>query len=357
MDLDSLTQNVGEWLRGTGPDSDIVLSTRIRLARNLAQYPFACKATDVVKEQIVNQMKTVLSDLPISKPLAYIDIEKLNELDRQVLVERQMISRELAEANWPRGVAVAPTQDVAIMVNEEDHLRLQVLRSGLAFDDCWDEMNQIDDAIEERVTYAFDDAFGYLTACPTNAGTGIRVSLMMHLPALVHTREVGKVFNALQKINVVVRGMHGENSAAMGDFYQISNQFTLGMSEHQIIDKVREVIPMILKYERKARQEMLEAKRSDLHDHIARAYGTLCSAQKLSSEEAMQLLSNVRLGVNLDLIKEVSLPTLNQLLIQIERAHLQKMKHKELTQSERNSARASMLRQRLQDERKSLSGE
>lgn len=354
MDLDSLTQNVSEWLRGTGPESDIVVSTRIRLARNLAQFPFASKASDDVKAQIVGQMQGVLTELPIAKPLSWVDVEALNEVDRQFLVERQLISRELADSAWPRGVAVAQTEDVAIMVNEEDHLRLQVLRSGLAFDDCWEEMNAIDDAIEERVTYAFDDTFGYLTACPTNAGTGIRVSVMMHLPALVQTREVSKVFNALQKINVAVRGLYGEGSQALGDFYQISNQFTLGMSETQIIDKVREVIPMILKYERKARAEMLEAKRADLHDYISRCYGTLCSAQKLSSEETMQLLSSVRLGVNLGLIDSVRLQTLNQLFIQIQRAHLQKLKHVELSKSERDATRAALIRQRLTAERKEL---
>ncbi len=354
MDLDSLTQNVSEWLRGTGPESDIVVSTRIRLARNLAQFPFASKASDDVKAQIVGQMQGVLTELPIAKPLSWVDVEALNDVDRQFLVERQLISRELADSAWPRGVAVAQTEDIAIMVNEEDHLRLQVLRSGLAFDDCWEEMNAIDDAIEERVTYAFDDMFGYLTACPTNAGTGIRVSVMMHLPALVQTREVSKVFNALQKINVAVRGLYGEGSQALGDFYQISNQFTLGMSETQIIDKVREVIPMILKYERKARAEMLEAKRADLHDYISRCYGTLCSAQKLSSEETMQLLSSVRLGVNLGLINSVRLQTLNQLFIQIQRAHLQKLKHVELSKSERDATRAALIRQRLTAERKEL---
>ena len=353
MDLDRLTQNSSEWLRGTGPECDVVVSTRIRLARNLAQFPFASKADAGVNVRIEKQLREVFSELNLSKPLSYIDVAALGELDRQFLLERQLISRELSESNGARGVAISKSEDVALMVNEEDHLRLQVLRSGLAFDDCWEEMDRLDDAVEAKVAYAFHETFGYLTACPTNVGTGIRVSVMMHLPALVQTREVQKVFQALQKINVAVRGLYGEGSQAMGDFYQISNQFTLGMTEAKIIDRVRDVIPMILKYERRARQEMLDGKPHELHDHISRAYGTLSNAQQMSSEETMHLLSSVRLGVNLGLIQNVGLPTLNQLFMQIQPAHLQKLKHAELNSAERNVTRASLIRSRLAEARES----
>jgi protein arginine kinase len=201
--------------------------------------------------------------------------------------------------------------------------------------------------LEEELTFAFHETYGYLTACPTNVGTGIRVSVMLHLPALVQTREIQKVFHSLQKINLAVRGLYGEGSQALGDFYQISNQYTLGLSETQVIDKVRSVIPRLLDYERRARKAMLEEKKEQLHDHIARASGILRSAQTISSEETMHLLSSVRLGVNLGLIEDVEISTLNELFILTQPAHLQKLKKVELDSADRNKARASLLRNRL----------
>jgi protein arginine kinase len=347
VDLDSLTQSNSEWLRGTGPESDVVVSTRIRLARNLAQFPFNTRADDAARGQIVEQVKESLDDLPVPKILNFVDVPSLDEISQQFLVERQLISRELAEADGPRGVAFSRAEDVSIMVNEEDHLRLQVLRSGLALDECWEEIDRMDDALEEKLTFAFHERYGYLTACPTNVGTGIRVSVMLHLPALVQTREIQKVFHSLQKINLAVRGLYGEGSQALGDFYQISNQYTLGLSETQVIDKVRSVIPRLLDYERRARTAMLEEKKEQLHDHIARASGILRSAQTISSEETMHLLSSVRLGVNLGLIDDVEISTLNELFIMTQPAHLQKLKKAELDSADRNKARAALLRNRL----------
>lgn len=347
MDLDSLTQSNSEWLRGTGPESDVVVSTRIRLARNLAQFPFNTRADESTRGQIADQVRECLGDLAVPKVLNFVDVPSLDEISRQFLVERQLISRELAEAEGPRGVAFSQAEDVSIMVNEEDHLRLQVLRSGLALDECWEEINRMDDALEEELTFAFHEKYGYLTACPTNVGTGIRVSVMLHLPALVQTREIQKVFHSLQKINLAVRGLYGEGSQALGDFYQISNQFTLGLSETQVIDKVRSVIPRLLDYERRARTAMLDEKKEELHDHIARASGILRSAQTISSEETMHLLSSVRLGVNLGLIDDVEISTLNELFIMTQPAHLQKLKKAELDSADRNKARAALIRNRL----------
>lgn len=349
MNLDSLTQKSSEWLRGTGPESDVVVSTRIRLARNLAEFPFSTRIDEEARQAVFNNARDCFDELAIPNRLSFIEVSSLEELDRQFLVERQLISRELSEGEGPRGVAISRDEDIAIMVNEEDHLRVQVLRSGLTLDDCWQSIDEIDDALEKQVAFAFHDQYGYLTACPTNVGTGIRVSVMMHLPALVQTREIQKVFHALQKINLAVRGLYGEGSQAMGDFYQISNQYTLGMSEMQVINRVREVVPMILKYERRAREQMLEEKREELHDHISRAYGVLSSAQTISSEETMHLLSSVRLGVNLGLIDDVSIPVLNELFIQTQPAHLQKLKQTELDSAERNIARAALLRRRISE--------
>ena len=347
MDLDSLTQRTSEWLRGTGPESDVVVSTRIRLARNLSEFPFSSRADESTRGQIQQMVSGALGDLAIPRRIEYVGVDDLDELSRLFLVERQLISRELADGVGTRGVAFSDSEDVSIMVNEEDHLRIQVIRSGLALNECWKEIDGLDDAFEEHVDYAFHDSYGYLTACPTNLGTGIRVSVMLHLPALVQTREIQKVFHSLQKINLAVRGLYGEGSQAMGDFYQISNQYTLGISETQVLDRISGVIPRILEYERRSRTAMIEEKREDLHDQISRALGILSSAQTISSEETMHLLSSVRLGVNLGLIDDIEISTLNELFIQIQPAHLQKIKQCDLDSAERNKARAALLRQRL----------
>jgi len=347
VDLESLTHTSGEWMRGTGPESDIVMSSRIRLARNLAQFPFPSRSSDSTRSEIEGLLHKVIDRLPTSKPLSYFRVDGMELLDRQFLVERQLISRELAENHGHRGVGVSDSESTSLMVNEEDHLRMQVLRSGFALDECWQEIDAVDDAIEAEVTYAFSEQLGYLTACPTNVGTGIRVSVLLHLPALVLTKEVQKVFQALQKIGLAVRGLYGEGSQAMGDFYQISNQATLGLSEDTLIKKVKDVVPNILAYERRARTNLVKENRQSLHDQVSRAYGNLRHAQTISSEETMHLLSSVRMGINLGLIDDLEMPTVNELFIHTQPAHLQKLRHERLESAERNVVRASYIRQRL----------
>lgn len=347
MDLDKLTQTSGEWLRATGPESDIVMSSRIRLARNLAQFPFPSRADDAVRAEIESVLSQRIRSLPGEYQLDYVSVSELDQLDRQFLVERQLISREHSENHGQRGVGVSPEENVSLMINEEDHLRMQVLRSGLALEECWQEINEIDDLMEADVTYAFSEQLGYLTACPTNVGTGIRVSVMLHLPALVLTKEIQKVFQALQKIGLAVRGLYGEGSQAMGDFYQISNQVTLGKSEEQLIKTIKDVVPNIISYERRVRTALVKENRQSLHDQIARAYGILKNAQTITSEETMHLLSSVRMGINLGLIDDLEIPVVNELFIHTQPAHLQKIRHQKLESAERNVVRASYLRQRL----------
>lgn len=347
VDLNELIQMRGEWMRGKGPEADIVMSSRIRLARNLAQFPFLTRADEAVRGEIERTLRKNVIDLALGGQLTYFDVNQLEGVDRQFLVERQLISRELAESHGSRGVCFTEGETVSLMVNEEDHLRIQVLRSGFDLDNCWNEINRIDDLLEERVTFAFNEQLGFLTACPTNVGTGIRVSVLMHLPALVLTKEIQKVFQALQKISLAVRGLYGEGSQAMGDFYQISNQITLGNSEEQLIKKLRDVVPNIISYERKVRQALVKESRQALHDKISRAYGTLKSAQSISSEETMHLLSSVRMGVNLGLIDDLPIPTVNELFIHTQPAHLQKLRRSQLDSADRNVARAAYLRQRL----------
>ncbi|VAX36567.1 Putative ATP:guanido phosphotransferase YacI [hydrothermal vent metagenome] len=347
MDLENLTQNSGEWLRGTGPDSDIVISTRIRLARNLAQFPFPNRADEATRIEIESHLKEKFDSLEIGADVHYIDVSALNEVDRHFLMERQLISRELSDSEGARGVGISNEENLSMMVNEEDHLRIQFLHSGFALDEVWEKINNVDDVLEKNVSYAFHERFGYLTACPTNVGTGIRVSVMLHLPALALTKEIQKVFHALQKINLAVRGLYGEGSQAMGDFYQISNQVTLGKSEEQIISNLKDVVPNIIAYERRVREALMNEDYEKLHDQISRAYGILRSAQTISSEETMHLLSSLRMGINLKLIKDIEIKTVNELFVHTQPAHLQRLQHQALESQERNIARATFLREQL----------
>jgi protein arginine kinase len=348
MNLADLTRTSGEWLRGTGPESDIVISSRIRLARNLADFPFSIRASSQEKADIARTVRGAIKECNRTRGLRYINVDDLSPLDRQLLMERQLISREHATGDGSRGVAFPSEENISLMVNEEDHMRMQVMRSGLALLEAWEEANAIDDSLEEKMSFAYHPQLGYLTACPTNVGTGLRASVMLHLPALVITKQIEKVFKALHKINLAVRGLYGEGSQASGDFYQISNQVTLGSSEVKIIQNITTVVPQIIHYEREARQALVSESRQTLQDRVARSLGILRSAHSISSEETMHHLSNVRMGINLGLIDDLAIPTINEMFIHTQPAHLQRIQGAELDKpAERNVARATYLRQRL----------
>ncbi|HMO26260.1 MAG TPA: protein arginine kinase, partial [Tepidisphaeraceae bacterium] len=267
---------------------------------------------------------------------------------RQLLVERHLISKPHAAAEGARGVAITEDETVSIMVNEEDHLRIQVLRSGLQLEEAWEQISEIDDALESRLEFAFNPKFGYLTACPTNVGTGIRVSVMLHLPALKLTGEIEKVFRAAKDMRLAVRGLYGEGTEATGDFYQVSNQTTLGKDEHEIIDEFRNVvIPKIIDYETQARKMLREDRLPALDDKVFRALGQLRSARLLSSEEVLFMLSHLRMGVNLSRIKDVDIKTINELFLMTQPAHLQRLMGRKIDGDVRRAARADLVRQRL----------
>lgn len=351
MNLDTLLPSLGEWLRGTGPDCDVVISTRIRLARNLTGFPFTSRASVPQKSEIVARCRQAIARADLPYRLEYHDIPSMPELDRQFLVERQLISRELATVyDGPRGVAFDARESVSIMINEEDHLRMQVLRSGFAPQDAWADINRLDDALEAHLSYAFHPQFGYLTACPTNVGTGMRASFLVHLQALNLTGEIHKAFRALQKINLVVRGLHGEGSRAFGDLYQISNHITLGKSETRILTELTEVIQLLMQYERRAREALLQARKTvDLDHRIARALHDLANAHMITADEAIEKLSVVRLGIQMRLIDEIPPTLVNQLFIQTQSAHLQKRVGRPLNGEERNHERAKLLKSRLRE--------
>lgn len=347
MKLDDLARSCGEWLKGSGPESDIVISTRIRLARNLAEFPFIRRCSPADRAQIEQMFDGAIQATVGLDGVTYLELNSLSDVDRQFLVERQLISRELAEAEGARAVGIDRDEKFSLMVNEEDHLRMQVMHSGLDLKGAWEQINRLDDLLDQRVAYAFHERLGYLTACPTNVGTGMRVSVMLHMPALVITRQIEKVIRSLQKMSLAVRGLYGEGSQAMGDFYQISNQITLGRSEQDLIDQVGQVVPMLIEYERMARDTLVREAQENLSDRVSRAFGLLCSAQTISSEETMHLLSSVRMGINLGLIEHVEIPTINKLFIHTQPAHLQKLRGAELSTADRNVERAHYLRRHL----------
>ena len=348
MKLDTLADAVGEWLRGTGPESDIVMSSRVRLARNVAHYPFVSRMSDQDRGEVERFLRERISSSSVGKELDYIDVGRLEEIDRQFLVERQLISREHADAQGARGVAIDGLEQVSLMINEEDHLRIQCMHSGLDLRGAWEQIRGVDDQIGSAVPYAYHPRWGYLTACPTNVGTGIRVSVMLHLPALVMTRQIDKVFRSLHKISLAVRGLYGEGSQAMGDFYQISNQTTLGKSEEELVEQVGDVVPVLIDYERRAREFLVRETQQNVHDQVSRAHGILRTAQTITAEETMQLLSRVRMGVLLGLIGDVKIADINSLLIRTQPAHLQKLRGVELDTKDRNIERARYLRRHFE---------
>jgi protein arginine kinase len=350
MEFNDLMRSCGEWLRGEGPESDIVVSSRIRLARNLADFPFISRATPQDRTRIEKTLHDRISAMLPENELLYIDLSQSEKVDRQFLVERHLISREHAEGQGARAVAIDPGEKFSLMINEEDHLRIQVMQSGLDLMNAWERINHIDDLIEEKITYAFHERLGYLTACPTNVGTGMRVSVMLHLPALVITRQIDKVFRSLQKISLAVRGLYGEGSQAMGDFYQISNQITLGRTEAELLRQVGDILPVIIDYERQAREFLTKESHESLHDRVSRAYGILRTAQTISSEETMHLLSSVRMGVNLGLIHDLSIAAINEMFLATQPAHLQKLTGTDLDSADRNIERARYLRRQLNKE-------
>jgi protein arginine kinase len=348
MRLTDLSMKTSRWFDPAAPLSDIVISSRVRLARNLAGHKFTTRCSDLEKKEILQKLREVILSLDLLGDIFFIDIEHGSAIERDLLVERQLISRNLAAAAGPRGVVIAGSELFSAQINEEDHLRLCVLAAGLDIEKCWQRINEIDDAVAQRLSYAFDEQYGYLTACPTKLGTGIRVSVMLHLPALKMTEQLKKLFESARDMNLAVRGLFGEGTEAVGDFFQISNQVTLGISEKKVVDDFQNtIIPKIVEYERIARAELLSGQINILDDKISRALALLKSARLISSHEAMFLLSNLRMGINMGRVKDVSIETVNELFMLTQPAHLQLNTGKLLNPEQRDILRAQTLRSRL----------
>ncbi|MCD4831638.1 MAG: protein arginine kinase [Anaerohalosphaeraceae bacterium] len=348
MKLTDLSSRTTDWFKGGGPLSDIVISSRIRLARNLAGFNFITKCTDQQKQEILSRLKEIILGLETLGDLFFIDIGQGDQVERDFLIERHLISKNLASGIGARGVVIAKNELFGAMINEEDHLRMQVLGSGLDVKNCWQKINEIDNLISEKVKYAFSSKYGYLTACPTNVGTGIRVSVMLHLPGLKMTEHLKKMIEAVREMNLTVRGLFGEGTEAVGDFFQVSNQVTLGVSEEKIVNDFGNIIiPKIVEYEKQAREQLLSRNINLLDDKISRALALLKNAKLISSHEALFLLSNLRLGINMGRIKDISISTINDLFMLTQPAHLQMNSGHSLTAAQRDMLRAQTLKSRL----------
>jgi protein arginine kinase len=347
-DITALVSGRGEWLGSDTSDGGVVISSRIRLARNLVGFHFLNKCTEQERDEIQSLVVASLNGDDMLKSFIYVHLDNLGSLERELLVERHLISRNLANADGPRGTAMSKDESVSIMVNEEDHLRMQVLSAGFQLDKTWQRINLLDDHLEQKLEFAFHEQFGYLTACPTNTGTGIRVSVMMHLPALKLTGEIERVFRAARDMHLAVRGLYGEGTEATGDFYQISNQSTLGRTEEEIVEEFREsVVPRITEYELRARDVLRRQKSSVLEDKVWRGVGILKYARTINTEESLMLLSHLRLGVNMGLITEVDMDAVNDLFLAVQPAHLQILSGKRMDGEDRGQYRAEYIRRRL----------
>lgn len=343
MALERYVGTIGEWLKGDGPHSDIVISSRVRLARNIEGVPFSHWAKEEDLERVCELVNRAKME---SRYLANAEIVRLADLspiDRLFLIERHLISHELSSQRKGE-VVIGDKEMLSAMVNEEDHLRIQSMSSGLQLLPAWQVLDRVDDELSRLLNYAVSSEWGYLTACPTNVGTGMRASVMIHLPGLTLTDQIKKMPKAISQLGLALRGFYGEGTSPLGNLFQISNQITLGQGEGEIVDNIERITRQIIEYEKKAQESLLKKSRFKIEDQIHRAYGILRNARIMSSCEAMELISLVRMGVCMGVLDGIGFDLLNKLLIIIQPAHIQKLSQKEMGEEERDVVRAEMIR-------------
>lgn len=347
MDIHSFLIPPAESARRKGPHDRIVMSSRVRLARNLKDAAFPGWAKKPERVRVLELIRPAIQALPEMKDAFAEAMDSLSTLDKQILVERHLISREHAAKSAGSGLVLNRDETFCFMVNEEDHLRMQALRPGLQLRQAWEAIDQADSALEKKLEYAFSSELGYLTACPTNLGTGIRVSAMLHLPGLVLAEQINPIIQSVNKLGLAVRGLYGEGTEALGNVFQVSNQMTLGETEIAIVERLEKVLAQIIEHEENARATLLEKKPKMVYNHIGRAYGILANAHSISSKETMNLLSLMRLGVDVGLFPGVDRALVDELFILTQPAHLQRLHSEKLSAEERDLLRADMVRERL----------
>jgi protein arginine kinase len=345
--FDDLVARPARWLSAEGPHADLVLSSRIRLARNLRSVPFTHRARDEQLQGVLMSVSGAAQRAASFEGSLLLRMSDITPLERQVLVERHLVSHELGDGARPRGIVVAPEERLSLMINEEDHLRLQAIAPGFQLAEAWAGADGADDELDQSLDFAFSEEIGYLTACPTNAGTGLRASVLIHLPALVLLDEIQRVLKSIMQVGLSVRGLYGEHSEVMGNLFQISNQTTLGRNERDSIEILERVTRQIVETEGQARERMLKDARIQIEDKVWRAYGTLRHCRTIHSREVINLCSAVRLGVALGLPGLCPLRVVNELLVLTQPAHLQRAYGGELSPGERNVYRAQLVRERL----------
>ncbi|WP_339253071.1 protein arginine kinase [Sporosarcina sp. FSL W8-0480] len=353
MSIDKFMRGaVTGWMASHGEHSDIVMSTRIRLARNLRgfRFPIAFTAEEAKKVDELAAAALLNSD---EKGYAYMKMSDLPMLERQVLVEKHLVSPQLTDPKRHGAVLLSEDETLSIMVNEEDHIRIQCIYPGFQLENAYEHADSVDDYLENELPYAFDEDFGYLTSCPSNTGTGMRASVMMHLPALTITKQIDRIIPAITRLGMVVRGSYGEGSEAPGNIYQVSNQTTLGKPEKEILADLKNIALRLIAHERRSREILLSKSQVALENKLFRSLGIISFARLLPSGEAARCLSDVRLGIDLGLIKDVDMSILNELMIFMQPGFLQQYAGSELTAEERDIFRANLFRERLKIERQS----
>ncbi|WP_444685240.1 protein arginine kinase [Alkalicoccus luteus] len=343
---------ISPWMKNEGPEADIAISSRVRLARNLADVPFPIVAKEEQLRSILEQTSAVCHETnrdPFG-PFSLLRMEDLSDNQKRVLVEKHLMSPNLTGEAAGRGLLLSEDESISVMVNEEDHFRIQCLLSGFQLEEGLKHAELIDDWLEEELDFAFDERRGYLTSCPTNVGTGLRSSVMMHLPALVLTNQLNRILPAINQLGLVVRGIYGEGSEALGNLYQISNQTTLGQGEEEIIKDLSSVVSQMIQHERAAREQLTQNSLLKLEDRIYRSYGALLYSRTMETKEAMERLSDVRLGIDMGIIEQVKGSILNELMVMTQPGFLQQYAGAALSASERDQRRASLIRERLQME-------
>ncbi len=347
MDLHAFLIPPAESARRKGPHDRIVMSSRVRLARNIRDAAFPGWAKKPERTRVLELIRPTVEALPEMKGAFSGTMDSLSALDKQVLVERHLISREHAARSAGSGLVLNRDETLCFMINEEDHLRMQALCPGLQLRQAWATIDAADSALEKKLSFAFSPELGYLTACPTNLGTGIRVSAMLHLPGLVLAEQINPIIQSVNKLGLAVRGLYGEGTEALGNVFQVSNQMTLGESEGAIVERLEKVLAQIIEHEENARATLLEKKPKVVYNHIGRAYGILANAHSISSKETMNLLSLMRLGVDVGLFPGADRALVDELFILTQPAHLQKQHSEKLSAEERDLLRADMVRERL----------
>jgi protein arginine kinase len=347
MELHEYLVSPAEAAQRRGPHDRIVMSSRVRIARNIKDAAFPGWAKRPERIRILEMIRPAVEGLPNLKEAFTQTMDSLSQMDKQILVERHLISREHAAKNAGSGLVLNKDETFCLMINEEDHLRMQALRPGLQLRQAWGAIDNLDSELEKKLEYAFHPKLGYLTACPTNLGTGIRVSAMLHLPGLVLAEHINPIIQSVNKLGLAVRGLYGEGTEALGNVFQVSNQMTLGESELTIVERLEKVLAQIIEHEENSRATLLEKKAKTVYNHIGRAYGILANAHSISSKETMNLLSLMRLGVDLGLFPGVERSLPDELFILTQPAHLQKQHSEKLSAEERDLLRADMLRERL----------